>query len=110
MRIERAIYSVLVVAASIVAVINWRKATLFEMDNEELRSRIEALEVEAAGTARILEIAKKHSDKVRAQTVELKQLRDEVIALHQNQSARSLTNAIGAETLSVNEKVEIPPK
>lgn len=97
MRIERAIYSVLIVAATIVAVINWRKAALFAVDNEELRARIETLEIQVAGTARLLDIAKRHSDKIRDQTAELMRLRNEVILLHESYSASTLTNAIGVK-------------
>ncbi|HVK59065.1 MAG TPA: hypothetical protein VM735_09810 [Candidatus Kapabacteria bacterium] len=78
MRIERIIYSVLVVAASLTAVIQWRKAVLFAADNNELRSRIEAMEVEAESAGRLLELAKGASEKVRAQTTELMKLRNEL--------------------------------
>ena len=87
MRVERLIYSVLVLTASIVAVVNWRKAALFAGDNEELRSRIESLELEAASTDRVLEIARGHSDKLRDQTTELMRLRNEVTQLRVEKNA-----------------------
>lgn len=70
MRIERFIYSVLILAASIVAIINWRKAAFFAADNEELRLRVEALEGEAANAVRLFEITRKNAEKLRVESRE----------------------------------------
>lgn len=66
MRIERFIYSVLILAASTVAIINWRKATLFAADNETLRLQVQALEQEVAITERLFELTRKSAEKMRA--------------------------------------------
>jgi hypothetical protein len=70
MRIERIIYSVLILAASVVAINNWRKATLFAADNAELRLRVEALEREVATTERLFEMTRKSAEKFRAESRE----------------------------------------
>lgn len=70
MRIERLIYSVLIILATVIACINWRKATLFKADNEELRDRIQALEVEIETSARLAKRAQEKLDKLRASTSE----------------------------------------
>lgn len=70
MRIERFIYSVLILAASIVAIINWRKATLFAADNEALRLQVQALEQEVATSERLFEMTRKSAEKHRAEARE----------------------------------------
>ena len=65
MRIERFIYSVLILAASLVAIINWRKATLFAADNEALRLQVQALEQEVATSVRLIELTRKSTEKIR---------------------------------------------
>jgi hypothetical protein len=87
MRIERIIYSVLIIVVTAIACVNWRKATLFKSDNEELRSRIEALEGEMQATEVMTDRAQSNSVKIRAQTVELMQLRNEVTQLRSGNKA-----------------------
>lgn len=94
MRIERAIYSVLVIAASLVAVINWRKAAVFQMDNEDLREQVQALQVEVETAARLAQIAKSNSEMTQRQTTELMQLRNEVTQLR---SRGKTAEALAAE-------------
>jgi hypothetical protein len=94
MRIERIIYSVLILAAAFVAVINWRRAAFFQADNEELRGRLETLELEASSTARVIEIARGHSEKLRDQSVELARIRNE---LTQARSGSNDTKSLATE-------------
>lgn len=94
MRLERILYSVLILAAAVVAVINWRRAELFRADNEELRDRIENLETEAAGASNLLEVVRNQSEKVRSQNLELMQLRNEVT---QSRSGTKSAEALAAE-------------
>lgn len=84
----------LIIAASLVAVINWRKAALFKMDNEELREQLQALQVEVETAARLSEISKANSAKAHQQTTELMQLRNEVTQLR---AERSVTKASQAQ-------------
>lgn len=70
MRIERLIYSVLIIILAVVACIHWRKAALFKADNDDLRLRIESLEVEVETSARLAKRAQDKLDKVRVATSE----------------------------------------
>lgn len=81
MRVERIVYGVLIFAAAVAASVNWRKAALFQADNEALRARIESLEADISQSSQVLQLAKSNSEKVRAQTSELLQLRNEVTQL-----------------------------
>jgi hypothetical protein len=103
MRIERIIYSVLVLAASLTAVVQWRKAVLFAADNNELRSRIEAMEVEAESAGRLLELAKGASEKVRAQTTELMKLRNE---LTQSRESSKAVEALRAQNEQLKSELQ----
>jgi hypothetical protein len=94
MRIERFIYSVLIIGASILALINWRKASLFRVDNEELRLRVDALQAESESTTRLLEINRAHIEKIKSQTSELMTLRNEVTLLRGDSKA---AEALAAE-------------
>lgn len=82
MRLERIFYSVLILIAALAAVINWRRAALFQMDNDELRGKVEGFEAEAASTARVIEIAHTQSDRLRDQNTELMRLRNVVTQLN----------------------------
>src|SRR5687767_13611177 len=81
MRIERIIYSVLIIVASALAAINWRKASLFALENEELRVQVESMQGEASNSERIAELAKENSEKLREQRAELMRLRNQVTQL-----------------------------
>ena len=81
MRIERIIYSVLIITASALAAIHWRKASLFALENEELRLQVESLQNESANAERIAELAKENSEKLREQRAELMKLRNQVTQL-----------------------------
>jgi len=70
MRIERLIYSVLIILLAVIACIQWRRAALFRADNEELRGRIELLEVEVETGAYMAKRAQNKLDQLRAQTAE----------------------------------------
>ena len=74
MRIERLIYSVLILGASTLAIVNWRRVALFKADNEELRSQVEMLVAEAENSGRLMEVTKENAQKVRSQMKELLQL------------------------------------
>jgi cell shape-determining protein MreC len=87
MRIERLIYSLLIIVATAIACIHWRKAALFKADNEELRAHIDALETEISTSTRLMERAQDKSDSLRAQTAELMQLRNEVTQLRSSNKA-----------------------
>ena len=91
MRIERLIYSVLILGASTLAILNWRRAALFKADNEELRSQVEMLQAAAESSGQLLEVTRENSQKVRSQMKELLQLRNEVTQLrNQQQKAEQL--------------------
>ena len=81
MRIERLIYSVLILGAATLAIVNWRRAALFKADNEELRSQVEMLQAEAENSGRLLEVTRENAQKVRAQANELVRLSNEVAQL-----------------------------
>ena len=68
MRIERLIYSVLIIILAVIACINWRKAALFKADNEELHLRIESLEVELETNLRLTKRAQDKLNSLRAET------------------------------------------
>ena len=95
MRIERLIYSVLVLGASTLAIINWRKAALFKANNEELRSQVEMLQADAENSVRLVEVTRENAQKVRSQMKELLQLRNEVTQLrNQQQKAEQLATEL----------------
>jgi hypothetical protein len=81
MRVERLIYSVLILIAATAALINWRRAAILSADNDQLRSKIESLETDATNSGTLVEIARTQSDKLRTQTSELMKLRNEVTQL-----------------------------
>jgi hypothetical protein len=81
MRVERIIYSLLILIAATAAIINWRRATILLADNEQLRSRIASLEDEVASSNNIVDIARAQTEKVRLQTSELMRLRNEITQL-----------------------------
>jgi hypothetical protein len=81
MRVERWIYSVLILIAAGAGIINWRRAALLASDNEQLRLKIESLENEVNSSSTLTEIAKGQAEKLRTQTSELMQLRNEVTQL-----------------------------
>ncbi len=87
MRIERWIYSVLVLAAATLAIINWRRAALFKADNEELRSQIEMLQAEAENSGKLIEVTRESTQKIRVQAKELERLRAEVAQLRNDAKA-----------------------
>jgi hypothetical protein len=81
MRIERLIYSVLILIAATAAIINWRRSEILRADNEHLRSIVESLEMEMNSSSNVVDIARAQSEKLRKQTSELMQLRNEVTQL-----------------------------
>lgn len=99
MRVERLIYSLLILVAAATAILNWRRAMLLAADNEQLRTRMESLENEMTGSSNMVDIAQNLSDKVRKQTSELMQLRNEVTQLR----TESNKNAI---VLSENQRLK----
>lgn len=96
MRIERLIYSVLILVAATLAIIHWRRAALFKADNEELRSQMEMLQVEAENSGKLLEVTRENAQKVRAQAKELVRLRNEVAQLR-NEREKAEQRAGGAD-------------
>src|SRR5687767_8305770 len=92
MRVERIILTVLVISAGAMAAINWRKAALFQSENEKLLGRIEALENEASQSSKEKDLAKAQAEKARGQSSELLQLRNEVTQLRSaSATAQTLT-------------------
>lgn len=81
MRIERTIYTILVLVAGIIAIVQWQRARLFDHQNAELRLRLESLENEQADSRQITEAVRVQSERLRKQTSELMQLRNEVTQL-----------------------------
>ena len=95
MRIERLIYSVLILGAAALAIVNWRRAALFKADNEELRSQVEMLQAEAENSGRMMEVTRENAQKVRAQARELMELRNEVTQLrNQRRTAEQLASEV----------------
>jgi hypothetical protein len=93
MRVERIIYSTLIVVSAIFAAINWRKATLFQADNEQMRARLDDLEAAAEKKSNEeADLSKAAAEKVRTQTSELLKLRNEVTQL------RSASNKVATLT------------
>ena len=81
MRVERWFYSVLILIAATAAIINWRRAAILAVDNEQLRLKLESLEMEGTSSDNLVEIARTQSEKLRTQTSELMNLRNEVTQL-----------------------------
>jgi small-conductance mechanosensitive channel len=81
MRLERIVYTLLIIILAAVAAINWRKAGLFQADNESLRARVEALENETTASTQSAESLKAATEKMRIQTSDLLKLRNEVTQL-----------------------------
>ncbi|HEV8544498.1 MAG TPA: hypothetical protein VGR78_19080, partial [Verrucomicrobiae bacterium] len=76
MRLERIIYSLLIVVSATLAAINWRKAALFQEDNEQMRARLAELESAAEQKSNeTADAAKLEAEKTRTQTSELLKLR-----------------------------------
>jgi uncharacterized protein YhaN len=78
MRIERYTLMSLVSAASIVAAVQWRKAALFQQDNEKLRAEIGQLEQAAEAATNSTERLTTELTQMRKQHSELMSLRNEV--------------------------------
>src|SRR5687768_13505139 len=93
MRIERIVYALLIIASAGLAAVNWRKAVLFQTDNEALRARVEGLENEVNQSSLASELVKTSTEKLRTQTSELLKLRNEVTQLRAN--AKSSENLAG---------------
>jgi hypothetical protein len=81
MRIERCVYSILILIAATAALINWRRAIILSEDNEQLRLKIESLETDANTSSNVVDMVRTQSEKMRAQTLELVKLRNEVTQL-----------------------------
>jgi hypothetical protein len=84
LKIERIITFGLVLAVSVFAIVNWRKARLFEEANEQLTARLNAADSEAdsagaAGAATAEEIAE-----LRKRSAELMRLRNEITQIRAN--------------------------
>ena len=93
MRIERIIYSVLILIAAGAAIINWRRVALVAADNEQLQLKIESLEIEADSSSALVEVAKGQAEKLRTQTAELMRLRNEVTQLrNESKNAENLNS------------------
>lgn len=81
MRVERFIYSILILGAVIYGALSAKRAALFQADNEQLRAHIAELESIESQAAQISETARTSAEKVRAQNNELQKLRGEVTQL-----------------------------
>jgi hypothetical protein len=93
MRLERIVYTVLILVSSAFAAIYWRKAALFQEDNEALRERIDSLENEIVQNTQAADRAKSNGEKLRTQTGELLKLRNEITQLRSTaKSVDSLTS------------------
>lgn len=77
-RMERYTLMSLVIAASIVAAVQWRKAALFQQDNEKLRAEIGQLEQAAEAATNSTERLTTELTQMRKQHSELMSLRNEV--------------------------------
>ena len=107
MRIERLIYSVLILVAATLAIVNWRRAALFKADNEELRSQMEMLQAEAENSWNLIEVTRESTQKIRAQAKELARLRAEVAQLRNDaKAAEQLTTVAENLTNAPNVAVE----
>ena len=117
MRIERFIYSVLIIGASLLAIINWRKAAVLEFDNEELRDQVRAFQTELQMANQQVDMSRSGSEKLREQTAELMRLRNEVTQLRnqdkqveslraQNEQLKEALTQRSGQTLAPSERRE----
>ncbi len=111
MRVERVIYGLLIIAAAAFAAINWRKAALFQADNDTLRTRVETLESEVTQSTQSADLLKTSAEKLRAQTSELAKLRGEVTQLR---TVATNANALSAENQRLRQQLQargsaVPP-
>lgn len=106
MRLERTIYSVLILVAATIAVINWRRAEIFRSDNEDLRARVEELETESAASSTVLELARGQSEKLRAQNLEIMKLRNDVT---QSRVGTKEAEALAAENQRLKAMAQAKP-
>jgi hypothetical protein len=89
-KLERIITFALIAAASIVAVVNWRRAALFQADNEQLRAKIVAIESEADANTRATSASTQELEILKQRSAELMKLRNEVTQLRAgSQTAQS---------------------
>ena len=103
MRVERLIYSILVLAAAVFAIVQWRRAVYFEAENIQLAARMEALEAGASEAAGATKIAQAAAERLRKQTSELMQLRNEVTQLHAGEKA---AEGLAAENQRLKSQLE----
>lgn len=80
-KIERLITFSLILAVSVFAVLNWRKAKLFESENERLTAKVAAAETEQAATGGISE---QEVEELRKRSAELMKLRNEITQIRAN--------------------------
>jgi hypothetical protein len=106
MRIERIIYTVLIISSSAVAALNWRKAALFEADNEALRAKVDSLEAEISQSTQVAELVKNSSDKLRTQSTELNKLRGEVTQLRATAKAAETLTSENQRLRAQNEQLQ----
>jgi hypothetical protein len=90
-KVERIITFALIAAAGVIAVINWRRAALFQAENESLRARHAEVEAEAAANAQAAGTATQGMELLKQRTTELMKLRNEVTQLREaSQTAEKL--------------------
>ena len=101
----------LIIAAAAFAAINWRKAALFQTDNDALRARVETLENEVNQSTQTAELVKTSAEKLRTQTSELAKLRGEVTQLR---TVATNATALSAENQRLRQQLQargsaVPP-
>jgi hypothetical protein len=110
MRIERTIYSVLIVGFATVAAIQWRKAALFQSDNEQLRAKMVELEAASDQISKGFDLARANIDKQRTQLSDLQRLRGEVTQLRAaSKAVETLTSEnqrLAAENAQLRKSVQ----
>jgi hypothetical protein len=80
-RFERYILTCLVLAASVLAVVNWRKAAFFRAENERLKAELDRSIEQMAGATNSAVVLHSEINHLRRQTSELMSLRNEVTQL-----------------------------
>lgn len=85
--VERIITFALIIAASVFGVINWRSASLFKAQNENLQARLTALEKQIEEGERGVSSSARELDVLRQRSAELMKLRNEVTQLRAGNQA-----------------------
>jgi hypothetical protein len=92
LRVERIISFVLILGLAAVAVVNWRRAALFQVDNEQLRAKVAELESDVLSSSKHATAQATELELLKQRSAELVKLRGEVTQLRaSNHVVQTLT-------------------